>query len=246
MLRSILALTAAVLYCLISVPILLIETIIRKFNPEAAELSMLRIVQGAFKVILFLSGTKVTTIGLENVPSDEAVLFVGNHRSFFDVVISYSQMKNRCGYVAKDSIAKVPLLSWNMRFLSCLFLNRTDLKQGLEVIKKTIEHVQNGISVFIFPEGTRGKSENELELGEFHKGSFKTAQRTGCKIVPVSFNNTSAILEDHFPWIRRKHVVVEYGTPIAYGDLTREEQRHIDEHFRDIIAEMLKKNQALV
>lgn len=246
MIRTIIGVLFVVLYCIISVPILIVETILRKAFPVAAEKSMLHIVQCAFRILLFITGTRVTTIGLDRVPEDEAVLYVGNHLSFFDTIISYSQMKTRCGYIAKDNLAHIPLLSWNMKFLNCLFLKRDDLRQGLETIHKAIEYINNGISVFIYPEGTRNKSGDETQLLPFHRGSFKIAQRTGCKIIPVAFNNADDVLERHFPKVRKAHVVVEYGEPIAYGDLSKEEQRHIDEYFREIITEMVKKNQALV
>ena len=246
MLRALIAIIFVVIYCILSVPLLLIETLIRKFNPIKAELSMLRIVQCAFKILLFICGTKVTVIGQDNIPEDEAVLFVGNHLSFFDIIISYSQMKNRCGYVAKSNLEHIPLLSWNMKFLFCLFLDRDDLKKGLEMIQKAISYIKEGISVFIFPEGTRNKSGDDANLAEFHRGSFKAAQRTGCKIIPVAFNNTANIFEAHFPSVKPCHVIVEYGTPVPYGDLTREEQRNIDGHFRTIIKEMVIKNRSLI
>ena len=243
MIRMIASVIFVVFYCVISIPVLLVETVIRKFNPVAAEMSMLRIVQRAFKFVLFLCGTKVTVKGLENIPEDEAVLFIGNHQSFFDIVISYSQMKSRCGYIAKKNLAYVPLLSWNMRFLFCLFLDRNNLKQGLETIHKAIDYIKEGISVFIFPEGHRNPGD-ETQLLEFHRGSFKIAQRTGCKIIPVSFNNTAGIFERQFPRIRPVHVIVEYGKPVAYGELARDEQRQIDAVFRNILQEMVKRNQA--
>ena len=68
MLRAILALLFAILYLIIGIPVLGIEWIISKFNRKAADISQLRMVQWAFRVILFICGTKVTVIGEENVP----------------------------------------------------------------------------------------------------------------------------------------------------------------------------------
>ena len=82
MLRAILALLFAILYLILGIPVLFVEWIIHKFNPKAADLSQLRMVQWAFRVILFICGTKVTVIGEENVPKDEPVLYIGNHRSY--------------------------------------------------------------------------------------------------------------------------------------------------------------------
>ena len=244
MIRTVLAVIVVILYCIISVPILLVETLIRKKWPLAAEISMLRIVQRTFKILLAICGTKVNVIGLENIPEDEAVLFVGNHLSIFDTVISYSLMKTRCGYIAKDNLEHIPILSWNMRFLFCLFLKRDDLRQGLETIHTAIDYIKNGISVFIFPEGHRNRSGDDSNLLPFHRGSFKIAQRTGCRIIPVSFNGTADIFEAHFPAVRRTSVTVEFGKPVPYGDLTRDEQKKIDEYFREKIREMIIKNKS--
>ena len=125
MLRAILALLFAILYLIIGIPVLGIEWIISKFNRKAADISQLRMVQWAFRVILFICGTKVTVIGEENVPKDEAVLYIGNHKSYFDIIITYARCPGLTGYVAKNDMAKVPLLSLWMKRLYCLFINRS-------------------------------------------------------------------------------------------------------------------------
>ena len=87
MIRVILALLFAILYLILGIPVLFVEWLIGKRNPHAADISQLRMVQWAFRVILFICGTKVTVIGEENVPTDEPVLYIGNHRSYFDIII---------------------------------------------------------------------------------------------------------------------------------------------------------------
>lgn len=247
MLRSVIDIIFVVVYCIISIPILAVLSIVRIFNERAATWAMLRIVQWALKVVYKIAGARVTVIGRDNIPDDEPVLFVGNHQSFFDIIISYTQMKRRCGYVAKKSLEKIPILNWNMKFLYCLFLDRDDLRQGAETIFKAIDLMKNEkISIFIFPEGTRNKTGDETNLAPFHRGSFKVAQRCHCKIIPVSFNNTEQIFEAHLPWCKPQHVIVEYGKPIPYDSLTRDQQRHIDTYFHDIVRDMVIKNKELV
>ena len=82
MIRIILAFLFVVLFLIIGIPILGIEFLLGKINKQASDLRQLRMVQWAFKVVLFICGTKLTVIGEENVPKDQAVLYVGNHRSF--------------------------------------------------------------------------------------------------------------------------------------------------------------------
>ena len=121
----------------------LVEWLIGKFNPQARDISSLRIVQWGFKVILKMTGVKVTVIGEENIP-DEPVLYVGNHRSFFDILLTYSRCKRLTGYIAKKEMEKVPLLSIWMRFVYCLFLDRENPKEGLKTILKAIDISKRG------------------------------------------------------------------------------------------------------
>lgn len=135
-----------------------VEWIIGKFSPRTKEISSLRIIQAVFKFILWEAGTKVTIIGEENVPKDTPVLYIGNHRSYFDIVLSYSRCPIRTGYIAKKEMERYPLLSNWMHYLHCLFLDRKDIKQGLKTILTAIEKIKSGISICIFPEGTRTKT----------------------------------------------------------------------------------------
>lgn len=244
MIRVFLALLFVILYLIIGIPILGIEWIISKFNKQAADLSQLRMVQWAFRVILFICGTKLTIIGEENVPKDKPVLYIGNHKSYFDIIITYARCPRLTGYVAKDSMEKVPLLSLWMKRLHCLFINRDDVKEALKTILIGIDNIKNGISMCIFPEGTRNRSD-DLML-PFKEGSFKMAEKTGCPIIPMAITNSAEILENHFPKVKKAHVIVEYGTPIYPKELDANMKKKLGTHCQTVIEEMLIKNKDLV
>ncbi|MBO5069026.1 MAG: 1-acyl-sn-glycerol-3-phosphate acyltransferase [Roseburia sp.] len=244
MIRVLLALIFIIVFLIISLPVLGVEWIIHKYKPYAADISQLRIVQWAFRVLLFISGTKLTVIGEENVPKDEAVLYIGNHKSFFDIVITYARCPRLTGYVSKDSMAKVPVFSIWMKRLHCLFLNREDVKEALKTILVGIDNIKNGISMCIFPEGTRNKTQERML--PFKEGSFKMAEKTGCAIVPMAITNSAEILENHFPKIKATHVILEYGKPIYPNELDKETKRKIGVHCQAIILDMLKKNEKLI
>ena len=181
------------LFLILGIPVLGIEWLIGKVSKKTADYQNLRIVQWAFRVILSIAGVKVTVIGEENVP-DEPVLFIGNHRSYFDILVTYSRCKRLTGYVAKKEMLSYPLLRDWMKRLYCLFLDRDNMKEGLKTILQAIDYVKQGISICIFPEGTRNTGE-ELTMLPFHQGSFKIAEKSGCAIVPMSLNNTAEIFE---------------------------------------------------
>ena len=235
MIRLILVAIFLVLFLVLGIPLLLIEWVIGKFNQRAKDISSLRIVQWAFKMILFLAGTKVVIKGEENVPKNEPVLYVGNHRSYFDIVITYSRVPDLTGYIAKKEMLRWPLLVNWMKNLHCLFLDRQDVKQGLKTILTAIDKVKAGISICIFPEGTRNRVNDTFM--EFHEGSFKVASKSGCAVVPMAIYNSAAIFEDHIPWIRKTTVIVEYGKPFYIKDLPKETQKRVGAYSRDLIME---------
>lgn len=235
MIRLILVAVFLVLFLVLGIPLLLIEWVIGKFNQRAKDISSLRIVQWAFKVILFLAGTKVVIKGEENVPKNEPVLYVGNHRSYFDIVITYSRVPDLTGYIAKKEMLRWPLLVNWMKNLHCLFLDRGDVKQGLKTILTAIDKVKAGISICIFPEGTRNRVNDTFM--EFHEGSFKVASKSGCAVIPMAIYNSAAIFEDHIPWIRKTTVIVEYGKPFYIKDLPKETQKRVGAYSRDLIME---------
>ena len=110
MIRIILITVFVILFLILSIPVFLVEWIIGKFNPRLRDISSLRIVQGAFRIVILLSGVKLTVIGEEHIPKDEAVLYIGNHRSYFDIVLTYARCRNLTGYAfTLDEVSSLPV-----------------------------------------------------------------------------------------------------------------------------------------
>lgn len=222
-----------------------VEWIIRKFNRYAADISTLRIIQWALRVIGALTGATVTVIGEEHVPKDQAVLYVPNHVSLLDIVFTYPRCPGLTGYVSKDSLAKIPLLSIWMKRLYCLFLDRTDIKAGLKTILTGIDQIKNGISICIFPEGTRNKTP-ENGLLPFKEGSLKMAEKTGCPIIPIAITNTADLFENHVPRVKPCHVVIQYGEPILVQELDKEQRKFLGAYTQKKIQQMLEEHKAIL
>ena len=227
-----------ILFLILSIPVFFLEWLIGKFDREKRDYSSLRIVQWGFKVILGITGVQATVIGEENIP-DEPVLFVANHRSFFDILLTYSRCKRLTGYVAKKEMEKIPLLSTWMRFVYCLFLDRENPREGLKTILQAIEQIQNGISICIFPEGTRSR---DGKMQPFKEGSLKMAAKTGCPIIPMAITNSAEIFENHLPIVRPCRVIVEYGSPIYPKELPKEQQKFLGACTQQRIQEMLDRH----
>lgn len=233
MIRFIAICTYLVLYLILSLPVLLAEFIIGKFNPGLRDRSTKALVGWGFRCIGRIAGTKLIVKGRENIPADTAVLYVANHRSFFDIVLSYSLFPDITGYVAKKEMNKAPILRLWMRLVRCQFLNRENIKEGMKTILDCVSQVKSGCSLCIFPEGTRNKV-NDSFL-PFHEGSFKIADKSGVPIIPLTIVNSAAVFEDHFPKVKKATVVFDFGEPIYIDRLEKETRKGLGKYISDII-----------
>lgn len=231
-------------FLILSIPLLIAEWIIGKFNQPLKDKTSLAIVKFGFRLILGIAGTKMIIRGEENVPTDTAVLYVANHRSFFDILVTYIRVPRPTGYVSKLEMKKFPLLSNWMQNLHCLFLDRKNIKEGFKTILAGIEKAKSGISICIFPEGTRNK-ENTGVL-PFHEGSFKIAEKAKVPIVPITLVNTADIFEDHFPKVKRTTIIIEYGEPIYLDKLEKEQRKFVGAYVRSMIEKTYLENQKLI
>lgn len=240
MIRFITVAGFVILFLILSIPLMIAEWIIGKFNQGMKDRSSLAIVNWAFRGVIRLAGVNVIALGEENIPKDTAVLYVGNHRSYFDIVLTYVRVPRPTGYVAKIEMLKIPLLSTWMKNLHCLFLDRENIKEGLKTILSGVEKVKSGISICIFPEGTRSKEPDTFL--PFHEGSFKIAEKGNVPVIPMTIVNSAAVFEDQFPKMKKATVVIEYGKPIYIRELDKETRKSLGTYVSGIISETYFKN----
>ncbi|ADL03085.1 lysophospholipid acyltransferase family protein [Lacrimispora saccharolytica] len=240
MIRFILVAATVIIFLILSIPVLVVQWLIGRKDRHLREVQSLAVVQWIFRILLGMAGVSITVKGRENIPADRAVLYVGNHRSYFDILVGYVSVPGLMGFVAKKEMEKIPLLSAWMKNVNCLFLDRQNLKEGLKTILTGIEQVKRGVSVWIFPEGTRNREENPLDLLPFKEGSIKIAEKSGCPVVPVAMTGTAEVFESHFPFIRPSQVTIEFGTPIYTKELEPEFRKFPGAYVESQIKAMLE------
>ena len=101
MIRFIVVAVTVIGFLIFGFPLLAAQNSLGKKEPHQRDLESLKIIQTMFLFILRVSGVKVTVRGLENIPKDSAVLYVGNHRSYFDILVGYTTAPGPVGRVAK-------------------------------------------------------------------------------------------------------------------------------------------------
>jgi len=143
--------------------------------------------------VLWTAGIRVKIQGLNNLPDKDNVCFISNHQGYADIPLIMGYIQKTVGFVAKKELAYVPLLSYWMRALHCIFIDRNNKKQALKAIESGVHNIKQGYPMLIFPEGTRSKS---VHIGKFKPGSLKIAVRSKAIVVPLTVNGTYKLLEE--------------------------------------------------
>lgn len=240
MIRFILVALCLLLYLILFIPTMFFLLIVKRFKPEMASTIAQAMVRNTFRLLLFLAGAKVEVRGQNNIPKDGGVLFVSNHRSYFDILAGYGYTYKPLGFVAKYEMIRIPLLRQWMKILNCLFLNRKDIKQGLKTILLGIEKVKSGISIWICPEGTRNLNDDVTDVKDFKEGSLKIAEKGKVPIIPVAIYGTYEIWEQHLPYMKKNKVIIEYGEPIIIDELSDADKKKLGAYTRGKIVNMLE------
>lgn len=138
------------------------------------------------------TGSKVDVSGLENLPDNENICFISNHQGMFDIPLVLGFIGRPAGFIAKQELFKIPVLSWWMKEIPCVFIDRSSPRKAIETFQQSAEVIRAGHPMVIFPEGTRSRKD---EMAEFHLGSFKLPAMAQATIVPLAIKGTWRVHE---------------------------------------------------
>lgn len=132
------------------------------------------------------AGISLSIKGEEHLWSHRPAVFILNHQSNADLLIAIKLIKKNARGVAKMELKKLPIVGQILEAAGTIFLDRTDKDKAIEALKPAIDSLKQGISVVIFPEGTRSY---DYTLGRFKKGAFHLAMQAGVPIIPIILKN---------------------------------------------------------
>lgn len=162
-------------------------------------------------LVLRAVGVKVRIHGWENVKSGEPMIFASNHVSWFDVP-SLAKILPRNRFVAKSELFKVPIFGPAMRAAGMIEIQRDNRKAAFGAYEVAAERIRDGMSVVVFPEGTRG---NEYPLRPFKKGPFVLAIAAGVPIVPIITHGTIEIMPRGSLWAHSGAIDIHFLEPVS-------------------------------
>ncbi|MCS7053288.1 MAG: 1-acyl-sn-glycerol-3-phosphate acyltransferase [Ignavibacterium sp.] len=169
------------------------------------------------KGILFIAGVKVETINKNKIDNNSTYVFVSNHLSQFDIPVLQSAIPNRIAMIFKKELSRIPIFGWQLVLGPHIMVNRKSPESGMKSIEQAKERMKaKGISVLVFPEGTRSKTGDLLP---FKRGAFHLASKIGAPIVPVTIINSEKIMPKGSFKLKRGNVKVIFNDPIDTSNI---------------------------
>jgi 1-acyl-sn-glycerol-3-phosphate acyltransferase len=184
--------------------------------------------------IMIVGGIQVTVYGIENIPKGGPCIFMANHASQADIPALLAFLKVQFRWLAKAELFKIPILGRGMQGCGYISIDRSDRKSAFESLKKAAGTIRNGVSVMIFPEGTRSE---DGRIREFKKGGFILALDAGVPIVPVVIHGTADILPKGSLRIHSLPVMLEIMEPIDVSAYSRKSKDDLIVRVRTVIEE---------
>ncbi len=197
-----------------------------------------RLIRWWSRIFLVAAGVKLDVAGKDQLERGRSYVFVANHASNIDIPVNFLVADPvPIRYLAKKELFGVPVLGWVMRAVRIV---RTDRQAGRmaheEINRQLDEIIPMGLSLMIYPEGTRSRSG---ELGSFKRGAFRIAIDNGMDVVPVSISGTREIFPPGSKLIYGGHAKAIVHPPIPVAGLERAEIGRVMEEAREAIAKGL-------
>lgn len=157
----------------------------------------------------------------------ETAIFVANHASQLDINASAATIPHPIVYLAKASIRKVPVLGLLNERVGTVFIDRSNPSAAKKSVDRLLTTLDRGISVIVYPEGTRSK---DGQLLPFKKGAFHLAAKAQTPIIPLHIHGTRKALPKGGFILRKNPVHVRFGAPIhpPIGDGAQELQNFVE------------------
>lgn len=185
--------------------------------------------------LLKAAGIDVTVESTEGARGVREAIFMANHTSAADIVVIFVALSRDVRFVAKRELFWVPILGWSMWLAGFIPVDRERKDKAREAFDRIGKSLRNGISILVFPEGTRSRNGR---LGTFKKAGFLLAMRTGMPIVPVGISGARAVLGADGLLVRRGTIAVRIGDPVPSSGYTFAQRGEYVEKVRSEIARL--------
>jgi len=144
------------------------------------------------KIALWANGVKVGVEGLEHILGQGPYIFMSNHQGSYDIFALLGHLPFQFKWLAKREIFSIPILGWAMKATGYISIDRQGGRETVEAMKSAAEKIHQGMSVVIFPEGSRS---SDGSIHPFKKGGFTLAIKSQVPIVPIAISGSREIIQ---------------------------------------------------
>ena len=132
--------------------------------------------------------------GRENIKKGQSYVIAANHQSYWDAFLMYGFIGIKFKWVMKKELSKIPFVGWACYMAGHIFIERTSRVKSMDSIRKAESKLKDGMSVVIFPEGTRS---SDGKMARFKRGAFMISQELGLPILPVTIDGNYDVMSRH-------------------------------------------------
>lgn len=181
----------------------------------------------SMKIQRFFAGWLRVTMGVKTIityeePLDKnkVYIYAPNHTNYLDILTGYKIIPNYFHFMAKASLAKVPLFKvffWKTH----IPFDRKSKLESKAAFQRAVDDIHKGYSILVYPEGTQNRKQGTLL--PFKPGAFKMAIETNTPIVPVTTLNPFDILPHERGLFKSKKggpgkLYIKVGKPVYPAD----------------------------
>ena len=189
-------------------------------------------------LVLKTNRVKIQIQGLDGINPDSSYIFMSNHASNLDPPAIAFTLEHTLRFVAKKSLAKIPLFGLAIRLARMIIIDRDNAQSAREAVNRAMKDLTGGVSAFFFAEGTRSL---DGKLQKFKKGGVMLALKTKLPIVPITIVGSYDLMPKKTFRIKPGVVKVIIGTPIDVSKYTEEERDILLDMVRSVISTTLEK-----
>ncbi len=181
-------------------------------------------------IIRWSSIWRLQVTGLEHLQKGKHYILVANHQSLLDILAVCAALPINFKFLAKRELFHIPFMGWSMTAAGYIPVDRASHKSGREAMQRITRVLQKGVSVLLFPEGTRS---SDGKIHAFKMGAFKLARDNKVEILPVVVDGTGEALPKKSMRVRKKSVfVVSIGKPVSLENFEDASMEEVKEKIR--------------
>lgn len=184
------------------------------------------------RLTCWLALCRVKTRGHENLDPRQSYVFVPNHQSAFDIFLVYGFLNQNIKWMQKQSLRKIPFVGFASEKAGHVFLDNSTPKARAVSLEKAKEEIVDGISMVIFPEGSRTRNG---KMGRFKRGAYHVAHDMKLPVVPLTINGAYDIMDRKGFRLRPGKMELVIHRPIPTEPLTEEEIPGLIDKTKEII-----------